>query len=259
MSFPKPFNLEEKVALITGGANGLGLAFAEAMAEAGADVICADIDAKGLDEAVRKIKRFGRKAMPIVCDVTKEEDVKKMMQLTEKTFGRLDILFNNAGIAEEDPKLLHEYTTEEWNRILAVDLQGVFFCAREALTIMIRQKYGKIINVASVWGLVGSSGLFPVPAYNSAKGAVVNLTRELGLEYAPMGINVNAICPGFYRTALGGGSDDPEFVKAVEGYVPMGKMAEPEDLKGTAIYLASEASDYMCGQMIVTDGGVFAK
>ena len=124
---------------------------------------------------------------------------------------------------------------------------------------MIRQKYGKIINVASVWGLVGSSGLFPVPAYNSAKGAVVNLTRELGLEYAAMGINVNAICPGFYRTALGGGSDDPEFVKAVEGYVPMGKMAEPEDLKGTAIYLASEASDYMCGQMIVTDGGVFSK
>jgi NAD(P)-dependent dehydrogenase (short-subunit alcohol dehydrogenase family) len=259
MTFPKPFNLEEKIALITGGANGLGLAFAEAMAEAGADVVCADIDTKGLDEAVIKIERIGRKAMGIVCDVTREEDVKKMMKETVDAFGRLDILFNNAGIAEEDPKPLHEYTTEEWNRILAVDLQGVFYCAREALKIMVRQKSGKIINIASVWGLVGSSGLMPVPAYNTAKGAVVNLTRELGLEYAAMGINVNAICPGFYRTDLGGGSDDPEFVKSVEGYVPMGKMAEPEDLKGTAIYLASEASDYMCGQVVVTDGGIYAK
>jgi NAD(P)-dependent dehydrogenase (short-subunit alcohol dehydrogenase family) len=259
MAFPRPFNLEGKVALVTGGANGLGLAFAEAMAEAGADVVCADIDAKGLDEAVKKIKGMGRKAMALLCDVTREEDVKKMMEETEKAFGRLDILFNNAGIAEEEPKPLHEYTTEEWNRILAVDLQGVFYCAREALKIMVRQKSGKIINIASTWGLTGSSGLFPVPAYNAAKGAVVNLTRELGLEYAAMGINVNAMCPGFYRTALGGGSDDPEFVEAVQGFVPMGKMAEPEDLKGTAIYLASEASDYMCGQVVVTDGGINAK
>jgi len=259
MSFPKPFNLEGKVALITGGANGLGLSFAEAMAVAGADVACADIDTKGLDAAVKKIEKIGAKAKAIVCDVTKEADVKEMIKETVDAFGRLDILFNNAGIAEEDPKLLHEYTTEEWDRILAVDLQGVFYCAREALKIMVSQKSGKIINIASVWGLVGSSGLFPVPAYNAAKGAVVNLTRELGLEYASMGINVNAICPGFYRTALGGGSDDPEFVKGVQGFVPMGKMAEPEDLKGTAIYLASEASDYMCGQVVVTDGGIYAK
>ena len=259
MPFPKPFNLGGKIAVITGGANGLGLAFAEAMAEAGADVVCADIDTQGLEEAVKIIKKIGAKAKAIVCDVTKEEDVKKMIRETMDTFGRLDILFNNAGIAEEEPKLLHEYSTQEWNRIIAVDLQGVFYCAREALKVMVPQKSGKIINIASVWGLVGSSGLFPVPAYNAAKGAVVNLTRELGLEYAPMGINVNAICPGFYRTALGGGSDDPEFVAGVQGFVPMGKMAEPEDLKGTAIYLASEASDYMCGQVVVTDGGIYAK
>ena len=260
MTFPRPFNLEGKIALVTGAAKGLGRAFAEAMAEAGADVVCADIYAEGLDETVKIIEKTGRKAMGVICDVTKEEDVKNMMKKTEEEFGRLDILFNNAGIAEEDdPKPLHEYTTEEWNRILAVDLQGVFYCAREALKIMVQQKYGKIINIASVWGLVGSSGLFPVPAYNTAKGAVVNMTRELGLEYAAMGINVNAICPGFYRTDLGGGSDDPEFVRSVEEYVPMGKMAEPEDLKGTAIYLASEASDYMCGQVIVTDGGIHAK
>lgn len=259
MTYPKPFNLDGKVALVTGAANGLGAVFAEAMAEAGANVSCADIDAKGLDETVDQIKKMGKKAIAIICDVTKEEAVKSLMEKTMDTFGRVDILFNNAGIAEESEKPLHEYSTEEWNRILAVDLQGVFYCAREALKIMTKQKSGKIINIASTWGLNGSSGLFPVPAYNAAKGAVVNLTRELGLEYAPMGINVNAICPGFYRTALGGGSDDPDFVKGVQGYVPMGRMAEPEELKGTAIYMASEATDYMCGQMVVLDGGINAK
>jgi NAD(P)-dependent dehydrogenase (short-subunit alcohol dehydrogenase family) len=260
MSFPKPFNLDRKVALVTGAASGLGVAFAEAMAEAGADVVCSDINNKGLEKTVKKIEKIGKKGLAVFCDVSKEEDVKRMMKLTVDTFGRLDILFNNAGIAEEVPKPLHKYTTEEWNRILAVDLQGVFFCTREALKIMVKQKSGKIINIASVWGLVGSSSIMPVPAYNAAKGAVVNLTRELGLEYAAIGININAICPGFYRTNLGGGSsNDPNLIKAVKEFVPMGKMAEPEDLKGTAIYLASSASDYMCGQMIVTDGGMSAK
>jgi len=259
MSYPKPFNLDGRVALVTGAANGLGVAFAEAMAEAGASVACADIDGEGLKKTVKKMEEIGRKALAVICDVSKEEEVKRMMKATVDAFGRLDILFNNAGIAEEMPKPLHEYTTEEWNRILAVDLQGVFFCAREGLKIMVKQKSGKIINIASIYGLAGSSSIMPIPAYAAAKGAVVNLTRELGLEYAPLGINVNAICPGFYRTKLGGGSDDPDFVKAVREFVPMGKMAEPEDLKGTAIYLASSASDYMCGQMIVTDGGILAK
>ena len=259
MPFPKPFNLDGKVALITGAAKGLGEVFAEAMAEAGADLVLSDIDAVGLEGTQKKVKEIGRKGATFICDVTQEEEVKALMENAMATFGRLDILFNNAGIAEEIPKLLHEYTTEEWDRILDVDLRGVFFCAREGLKIMVGQGNGKVINIASVFGLAGSSGIFPVPAYNAAKGAVVNLTRELGLEYAPMGINVNAICPGFYRTDLGGGSDDPEFVQAVETFVPLGRMAEPEELKGTAIYLASEASDYMCGQVIVTDGGISAK
>lgn len=259
MRYPEPFNLEGKVASVTGAAKGLGAVFAEAMAEAGADVVCSDINEKGLKGTAEKVERWGRRALAVYCDVSREEDVVSMMEKTKEVFGRLDILFNNAGIAEENPKLFHEYTTDEWDRVLAVDLQGVFYCAREALKIMVKQGSGKIINIASIFGLGGSSGIFPVPAYNAAKGAVVNLTRELGVEYAPLGINVNAICPGFYRTELGGGSDDPEFVRAVEAFTPMGKMAEPHDLKGTAIYLASEASDYMCGQMIVTDGGILAK
>ena len=120
---------------------------------------------------------------------------------------------------------------------------------------MVEQGSGKVINIASVFGLAGSSGIFPVPAYNAAKGAVVNLTRELGLEYAPMGINVNAICPGFYRTDLGGGSDDPEFVEAVETFVPLGRMARPEEYNGTILFLLSEASSYVTGSNLVADGG----
>jgi NAD(P)-dependent dehydrogenase (short-subunit alcohol dehydrogenase family) len=198
MSFPKPFNLNGKVALVTGAASGLGVIFAEAMADAGADVVCADINGKGLQKTVRKIEKIGKKGLGVICDVSKEEDVKKMMKVTIDTFGRLDILFNNAGIAEEMPKPLHKYTTVEWNRILAVDLQGVFFCAREALKIMVKQKSGKVINIASVWGLTGSSSIMPVPAYNAAKGAVVNLTRELGLEYAAIGVTIPRQSRGLY-------------------------------------------------------------
>jgi NAD(P)-dependent dehydrogenase (short-subunit alcohol dehydrogenase family) len=144
--------------------------------------------------------------------------------------------------------------------VLAVDLQGVFFCTREALKVMVRQKSGKIINIASIFGLTGSAHLFPVPAYNTAKGAVVNLTRELALEYASLGININAICPGFFVTNIGGGNSyTPEFDRLVSAFTPMGRQARPEELKGAAIFLASAASNYMSGQTLVVDGGIVAK
>jgi NAD(P)-dependent dehydrogenase (short-subunit alcohol dehydrogenase family) len=262
MIFPQPFNLAGKVAVVTGAADGLGVAFAKAMAEAGADVVCADINAKGLEETVEKVKKIGREGIAVGCDVSKEADVVRMVKETVDTLGRLDILFNNAGIADPKlsgaPKLMHEYVTEWWNGVLAVDLQGVFYCAREALKVMVRQKSGKIINIASMWGLAGSSSIIPLPAYCAAKGAVVNLTRELGLEYAPLGINVNALCPGFYVTNLGG-YEDPNFVDMINKFIPSGRVAYPDELKGIAIFLASQASDYMCGQMIVMDGGISAK
>jgi len=261
MRYPDMFDLNNKIALVTGASSGLGVAFANAMAEAGAHVACADIDMQGLAETVKQVEGLGKKALAIACDVTKEDDVVAMVRKTVDAFGRLDIIFNNAGISDNTndvPKRLHEYDTAWWNRVIAVDLQGVFYCCREALKVMVKQKSGKIINVASVWGLSGSSAIIPVPAYCSAKGAVVNLTRELGLEYAPFGINVNALCPGFYVTRLGG-YDDPEFMKTIRAFIPMGREAQPEELKAAAIFLASAASDYMCGQTIVTDGGISAK
>lgn len=144
--------------------------------------------------------------------------------------------------------------------LIDVDLHGVFYCCNETLPLMEAQGSGKIINIASVWGMVGASSVFPIPAYNAAKGAVVNLTREIGLEYAKKNVQVNAICPGCYRTRLAGGAyDDPDFVEAITAITPMGRVAEAEEIRGPALFLASAASNYMTGQTLVTDGGAFAQ
>ena len=254
------FSLNGKVALVTGAGNGLGRQFSEAMAEAGADVACADIDEESAKTTAAAVEGLGRRGVAIGCDVTAEDQVEAMVTHTVANLGRLDILFNNAGIADPEALPLHEYPTANWRAVLDVDLDGVFFCAREALKVMVRQQSGKIINIASIWGLAGSSSLFPALAYNAAKGAVVNLTRELGLEYARQGIQVNALCPGFYQTNLSRGAlDDPQARAAVTAFIPMDRIAEPSEIKGPALFLASAASDYMTGQTLVVDGGCLAK
>lgn len=260
MNVMKMFDLSGRVAVVTGAGNGLGFEFAEAMAEAGADVVCADIDMQGNDRTAARVVELGRKALAVRCDVTNESDVAALFARADKEFGRVDIAFANAGIADAAPQPLHDYPTANWNQVLAVNLQGVFYTDREALKIMMRQERGKLINVASMWGLAGASSVFPIPAYNAAKGAVVNLTRELALEYAPHNIQVNAICPGFFRTRLAGGAyDDPGFVQAISAFTPMGRVAEASEMKGTALYLASDASSFTTGLMLVTDGGCLAK
>lgn len=260
MNVMKMFDLTGQVAVITGAGNGLGHQFAEAMAEAGADVVCADIDMVRNEATAARVEALGRKALSIRCDVTREADVAALFQSAEQVFGRVDIAFANAGIADLAPQPLHDYPTDNWNAVLAVNLQGVFYTDREALKIMVRQQRGKLINVASMWGLAGASSVAPIPAYNAAKGAVVNLTRELALEYATQNIQVNAICPGFFRTRLADGKyDDPEFVAAVTAFTPMGRVADASEIKGTALYLASGASSFTTGLMLVTDGGCMAK
>ena len=256
----KMFDLSGKVAVITGAGNGLGFQIAEAMAEAGADVVCADIDMKNNELVAARVTELGRKALSVKCDVTREAEVAALFQQADKAFGRVDIAFANAGIADKVPQPLHDYPTDNWNAVLGVNLQGVFYTDREALKIMVRQRSGKLINVASMWGLAGASSVAPLPAYNAAKGAVVNLTRELALEYATQNIQVNAICPGFFRTRLADGNyDNPDFVTAVSAFTPMARVAEASEIKGTALYLASEASSFTTGLMLVTDGGCMAK
>jgi len=256
----KMFDLSGKVAVITGAGSGLGLQFAEAMAEAGAKVVCADIVAENAEKTAAHVTEMGGEALAVHCDVTWEAEVAGLFAAAVEKFGTVDIAFANAGIGDPQPLLLHEYPTENWEKVVAINMAGVFYTCREALKIMYPKKRGKIINTASMWGLAGPSSVFPIPAYAATKGAVVNLTRELALQYAPHNIQVNAICPGFFRTRISDGAfDDNGFVETVSAFTPMGRVAEASEIKGTALYLASEASSFTTGLMLVTDGGCMAK
>ncbi len=251
------FNLEGKVALVTGAAGGLGAAFAEALAEAGARVACTDINSKGVRDLAEKI---GTSALAVQGDVTREDEVRMMVAEPVKKWGRLDVLVNNAGIADAVPRLVHQLPLSEWEKVVAVNLTGVFLCAKEALQVMVKQKEGKIINVASAWGEVGSASVIPVPAYNATKGAIINFTRELALEYASLGITINSIAPGAFRTGLGGGAfSDPAFAEAILEKIPIKKIGIPEDLKGLIVFMASEASKFITGHNLAVDGGYLAQ
>jgi gluconate 5-dehydrogenase len=252
------FDLSGRTAIVTGAAGGLGAACAEAMAEAGADVVLADIDTAGLARTAAAVTALGRRALPVVCNIADELAVDAMVAEAVAAFGGVDILINNAGIGDPEPLMVHQYPTEQWNKVVSINLNGQFFCARAVLRHMVPARRGKIINIASMWGLAGPSSVFPLTAYAATKGAIVNLTREMALQYAPLGISVNAICPGFFRTNLGP-FDDQDFAKAITDFTPMGRIAAPEEIKGTAIYLASAASDFVTGTMLVADGGCLAK
>lgn len=261
MSVADLFSLKGKVAIVTGAAVGLGAAFAEAMAEAGADVVGADIQEEALKETMARIGKLGVRVLAIPTDVTKEEDVQRMVETTVKEFGALDIIINNAGVSGKSHPI-HELDSAEWNRVVGINLNSVFFGMREAAKVMIKQQSGKIINIASIWGLVGTSSVTPLPQYAATKAAVVNLTREGALEYAKYGMNVNAIAPGFFggtQLALGLGIEDlAGFAKKAEAIIPTGKFGEASDLKGTAIYLASHASDAVNGHTLSVDNGIAA-
>lgn len=252
------FSVKGKVAFITGAGSGLGRAMAEAMADGGANIALFDIDTEGMAETKAHLEKKTELVSIIVGDVTSEVSVNDAIAQTIERFGRLDILFNNAGIGDPEPSLLHEYKTGDWDKVISVNLSGVFYCARAALKQMVVQGSGKIINTASMWGLAGSSSIFPLPAYTATKGAVVNLTRELALQYAEKNIQINAICPGFFRTRLGP-FDDAEFLKNITNFTPMKRIAHPDEIKGSALYLASSASDFVTGTTLVIDGGCMAK
>jgi NAD(P)-dependent dehydrogenase (short-subunit alcohol dehydrogenase family) len=255
VAYPDPFDLTGRVALVTGAGRGLGREFASVLAAAGATVVCADLDGSA---ARATAATLGGGAVGVGLDVTDEDQVGAVLPRVAGELGGLDVLVNNAGIGDPRSVPLHRVRAEHWRQVMAVDLDGVFLCSRAALALMVERGHGKIVNVASMFGLTGAR-ISPIPAYSAAKGAVVNLTRELGLQYATAGIQVNALCPGFVRTGLSGGVyDDPAFLARLEAQVPMGRIAEPAELRGPLLLLASAASDYMTGQVLVVDGGCTA-
>ena len=261
------FDLSGKVAIITGGGSGLGRLFCEALAEFGADISLCDIDEKGAKETSDLLKKFGKRALPIKADVNNPVDVQHMVEETVTKLGRIDILVNNAGINAKPAKIA-EIPIEDWDRVLGIDLRGVFLCTRAVLPIMVKQKKGNIINIASVLGIraffeVGE--IMPIAHYSVAKAGVISLTKETAVEYARYGIRANCIAPGWHRgTRLSSqwretswnDEQRKKYEEMIARITPMGRRGEPSELKGLIVYLASDASSFMTGQVLASDGGL---
>ncbi len=232
------FRLDGEVAVVTGGASGIGAAVAAALQEAGATVVIAD-----------------RTSVPPL-DVADEAAVDAFFADVASRHGRLDILINNAGIAIRHPTL--ELSAADWNSVVAVNMTGMFLCARAAARHMLAAGGGRIVNTASVMGLSG--GLYPNVSYQTTKGAIVNMTRALAVEWARSGIRVNAVAPWFVRTALTTGLlERPGMQAEIEGATPMGRLAEADEVAGAFLYLASRASGMVTGHTLPVDGGFLAR
>jgi 2-deoxy-D-gluconate 3-dehydrogenase len=247
------FRLDGKAALVTGASRGLGRAMAQALAEAGADVAAVDIG--DCAETREHIEKLGRKCAVFQADIAAPGAAQMLVDKTLAALGKLDILVNNAGIIRRAPFL--EFTEKDWDDVMNVNIRALFLLSQAAARVMVSQGRGKIISVAS---LLSFQGGIRVPSYTAAKSAVMGLTRLLACELGPLGINANAIAPGYMATdntkPL---REDPERNKAILERIPMGRWGRPEDLQGIVVFLASAASDYVNGYTIAVDGGWLAR
>ncbi len=249
--------LEGKVALVTGGSSGIGRACALAFAREEAKIVVADVLVKGGEETVRMIEDAGGEAIFVKTDVSKATDVESMVNGAVKTYGRLDCAVNNAGI-EGIMAPTADCTEENWDRVININLKGVWLCMKYEIPVMLRQGGGAIVNTASVAGLVGFQGL---PAYCASKGGIIQLTRAAALEYATRGIRVNAVCPGAIRTPMvervTGGK--PEAEAQFTALEPVGRLGEPEEIAEAVLWLCSDAASFVTGHPMVVDGGFVAQ
>ena len=260
MTEKEMFDLSGKVALITAAGHGLGREYSIAMAQFGADVVCNDIDLALAKETVEIIKQYGHRALAIQADVSKEDEVDRMVKEAVGEFGMIDILFCNAGVM--NPLIpLHELPLDAWDRVVEVNLTSMFLCMRAVLPLMLKQGKGSIITTSSVAGI--KAGNAPLSyCYGATKAGMIGFMRHAAVAYARQGIRINAIAPGLHDTRPVGLKLSPEDVeglkKSVEHSIPMGRFAEPSEIKGLAVFLASDASSYVTGQVFATDGGVTA-
>jgi NAD(P)-dependent dehydrogenase (short-subunit alcohol dehydrogenase family) len=255
------FDLSGKVALITGGGSGLGRAMCEAMAEFGADVAIAGRTESKLNDTVKFIEKYGHGTLAVKADVSKEDDIKVMVGKTIEKFGRLDIVFCNA-TDRINFYNIHEMPVEEWDRVMELDLRGVFLLIKEVLPQMMKQKGGSIVILNAIGGLSAGGGkmISKMSGYASAKAGLVGLTKHAAVEYGKYGIRVNAIAPGMHLTDLFANPDEG-MKKVIDMHVentPLGRVGTPDDIKGIAVWLASDASGFVTGQTITQDGGMTA-
>jgi NAD(P)-dependent dehydrogenase (short-subunit alcohol dehydrogenase family) len=250
------FDLTGRVAFVTGGATGIGLAGVEVLAEAGAHVHIFDRDGDTLAKSAARLDAQGVVVTTTVGDVTQPKDLDAAVNEVVARHGRLDICFANAGIGDPVKGMVHETSDAHWQTVLDVNLSGVFYTCRAALRPMLEAGSGSIITMASVYGLVAAAGTFPLPGYSATKAAVANLSREMGITYATQGVRVNALCPGIVRTANRPSTE--EGARKLAAATPMKRMATTEEIKGPILFLASDASSFMTGSMLVADGGLTA-
>jgi len=265
------FDLTGKVALVTGGSRGLGRAMAEGMAAFGASVVIAARNPEKIDETLNILADYKVPTLGISADMTKEEDIKKMVDATVAKFGRIDILFNNAGIGRM-MRPIHEDTVEDFDIVISTNLRGPFLVLKYVLPVMIKQNKGSIINTSSTAGLRAEIPEIAPVAYSAAKAGINVMTQVAAIEYAKYNIRVNCIAPGMHHSEIGHDiprpttPPDPKMSAAMEEQmkrtnedIPMRRMAEANEMAGLAVWLASDASSYITGQIIVQDGGRSAK
>ena len=253
MSLKKLLDLSGKVALVTGGSRGLGLQAAEALGELGARVALTARKASELDLAVKHLAALGVEALAVPVDLGRRENIPGTVDAVAARFGTVDILVNNAGTTWGAPA--EDYPPEAWDKVMRLNIDAMFFLSQEvARRFMIPRRSGKIVNVASVAGLSGNPPGMATVAYNASKGAAVNLTRALAAEWGRHDINVNAICPGFFPSKMTHGLLGAIGEMVIAG-TPLGRLGGEEDLKGAVVYLASDASRHVTGQILVVDGG----
>jgi NAD(P)-dependent dehydrogenase (short-subunit alcohol dehydrogenase family) len=246
------FDLTGKVAIVTGGYHGIGRALAEGLSEAGAQVVLCARNYEKCLEACREIAKGGVKTLAVRCDITRKEEIESLVRQTIQEMGKVNILVNNAGVGGSEKPIL-KMSDEEWDQAVDIDLKGAFLCTRAVVPEMIKQGGGKIINVASIAGLIGMANM---SSYCASKGGMIQLTKVMALEFLRHNIQVNALCPGYFLTPMNQKFFATEAgQKLVQRNIPMNRLGQVEELKGTAIYLASAATNFMTGASLVIDGG----
>jgi NAD(P)-dependent dehydrogenase (short-subunit alcohol dehydrogenase family) len=249
---PGLFDLSGKVAIVTGSSRGLGQYFARALARQGADLILTSRTVASLEQTRSEIEAMGRKALPCALDTRKVETIQPMVDAALRQFGRIDILVNNAGCNVR--KAAVDMTPDDWDTVVGTILRGAFFVSTAvARSAMIPQKYGRIVNIGSGTSVFGMPGISP---YCAARGGMTQMTRALAAEWAPLGISVNVLAPGWFKTAQNAVMyEDPQWVANVVDKIPAGRSGLPHDMDGAVVFLSSEAAEYVTGQLLFVDGG----
>lgn len=254
MSLHELFSLKNKTAIVTGGGRGLGARMAMTLAEAGANIVVCSRDLKNCEQFSEKIKEKGVQSLALSCDVTNQQDIERVIAETLSKFGTIDILVNNSGTSWTAPVL--ELPADKWDKVMNVNVRGLFLFSQAAAKVMTKQGSGKIINIASVTGMGGTHPeLLDTIAYSTSKGAVLTFTKDLAVKLARYNIQVNAIAPGFFPTKMSRRVLEKENAMILKG-VPARRFGQEQDLDGAILFLSGKASDYVIGHVLVVDGGI---